>query len=148
MSPDSTWMHDCLETHWWLVKCDWHMPCSAMAYVIWAYKKFPECSPTHKKAGLCAVMPMWLVHIKEHVWTIGTCPTTILLSAMSECVNECCIERPKWKRGIASWDGRPVCSSGSWSGRGWLPSRKVEWHIMKKVAWGGKWKIVKQHLKI
>ena len=34
------------------------------------------------------------VHIKEHVWTTGTCPTTILLSAMSECVNECCIERP------------------------------------------------------
>ena len=38
-----------------------------------------ECSPTHKKAGVCAIMSMWLVHIREHVWTIGTCPTTILL---------------------------------------------------------------------
>ena len=23
----------------------------------------------------CAIRSMWLVHIKEHVWTIGTCPT-------------------------------------------------------------------------
>ena len=41
-----------------------------------------------KKAGVCAIMSMWLVHIKEHMWTIGTCPTTVLLSTMSECVYE------------------------------------------------------------
>ena len=23
---------------------------------------------------------------KEHMWTVGTCPTTVLLSTMSECV--------------------------------------------------------------
>ena len=40
----------------------------------------PECSPTRKKAGVCAIMSMWLVHIKEHVWTVRTCPTTIFLS--------------------------------------------------------------------
>ena len=28
------------------------------------------------------------------MWTVRTCTTTILLSALSECVNECCIERP------------------------------------------------------
>ena len=44
------------------------------------------------------------MHIKEHVWSIGTCPTTIPLSAMSECANECCIERPNEKRGIASYE--------------------------------------------
>ena len=33
------------------------------------------------------------VHIKEHMWSIRTSPTTILLSAMSECVGECCTER-------------------------------------------------------
>ena len=66
-----------------------------MAYVIWAHKRFTECYPTCKKAGLCAVMSMWLVNIKEHVWSIGTCPTTILLSAMGECVSECCTERLK-----------------------------------------------------
>ena len=47
-----------------------------------------ECSWTHKKAGVCTIMFIWLVHIKENVWTIGTCPTTILLSTvtMYECV--------------------------------------------------------------
>ena len=55
------------ETRWWLLRCDWHLLCSAMAYVIWAYKRFPECFPTCKKARVCAVMPMWLVHIKECV---------------------------------------------------------------------------------
>ena len=68
-------------------RCDWHPMCSAMAYVIWAYKRFPECSPTHKKAGVCAVMSMWLVHIKEYMWSVRTCPTTILLSAVRECVS-------------------------------------------------------------
>ena len=43
------------------------------------------------------------MHIKEHMWTIGTCPTTILLSAMSECVNECYIERSN-DRGTASYE--------------------------------------------
>ena len=38
-----------------------------------------------KKAGVCAIMSMWLVHIKEHVWTIGKCPTTVLLSAVTMC---------------------------------------------------------------
>ena len=77
----------------WLLICDWHLLWSAMAYVIWTYKRFPECSPTCKKARVCAIMLMWLVHIKEHVWTIGTCPTTTLLSVMSEWVNKCYIER-------------------------------------------------------
>ena len=39
----------------------------------------PEWSPTYKKAGVCAITSIWLVHIKEHVWTIRTCPTTIFL---------------------------------------------------------------------
>ena len=50
-----------------------------------------------KKAGVCTVMSMWLVHIKEHVSSIRTCPTTILLSTMIECVSECCIEGPNDK---------------------------------------------------
>ena len=95
MSPVSTWMGDSLR-HWWLLRCDWHLLCSAMAYVIWAYKRFPQCSPTCKKAGVCTVMPMWLVHIKEHV-DHQNMPTPILLSAMSECVNGCCIKRPNKK---------------------------------------------------
>ena len=111
-----------------VLRCDWNLLCCAMAYYVWAYKRFPECFPTHKKAGVCAVMPMWLVHIKEHVWTVGTCLTTTLLSAMSECVNECCIERPN-KNEI--WDGRPVCSPGSWSGRVWLPLKKSGMTVWK-----------------
>ena len=39
----------------------------------------PHCFPTHKKAGVCAVMPKWILHIKEHMWTLGICPPTILL---------------------------------------------------------------------
>ena len=85
---------------------------------------FSECSSTCKKAGVCAVMPMWLVHIKEHVWTVRTCPTTMLLSAMSECVNDCYIERPN-KRGTASYEmARPVCSPGSWSWKGLAPPQE------------------------
>ena len=34
---------------------------------------------------------------KKHVWSIGTSPTTIHLSAMSECASECCIEGPNDK---------------------------------------------------
>ena len=36
------------------------------------------------------------------------------------------------KRYCLVWDGRPVCSPGSWSGRGWLPPlEKVEWHSVE-----------------
>ena len=41
---------------------------------------------------------------KEHVWFIGTCPTTILLSAMSECTNEYCILKGQMKRVTASYE--------------------------------------------
>ena len=76
---------------------------------------------------MCAIMSMWLVHIKEHMWTVGTCPTTVLLSTMSECV----YEWQHWRRLVLGilhkvWC-RPVCSPGSWSGRGWLPFILV-WH--------------------
>ena len=64
--------------------------CGLLWLVIWACKRFPECSPTIKKPGVCAVMSMWLVHIKECMWSIRTCPTTMLLSAMSEFASECC----------------------------------------------------------
>ena len=64
---------------------------------------YTKCSPTCKKAGVYAVMSMLLVCIKEHVWSVRTCTTTILLSAMSECANECYIERLK-ERGIVSYE--------------------------------------------
>ena len=76
---------------------------------------------------MCAIMSTWLVHIKEHMWTIRTCPTTVLLSTMSECVYEW--QHWRWLLlGILHkvWCG-PVCSPGSWSGRGWLPLILV-WH--------------------
>ena len=96
---------------------------------------FTECYPTHKKAGLSTVMSMWLVHTKEHMWSIGTCPTTILQSATSECVSECHIEQAKWYRYCLVWDGRPVCSSESWSGRGWLPLNKGMTQYAKWPKW-------------
>ena len=33
----------------------------------WWKSRWWECSPTHKNAGVCAIMSIWLVHIKEHV---------------------------------------------------------------------------------
>ena len=67
-----------------------------------------QSSPTRKKAGVCAIMSIWLVHIKEHVWTIGTCPTTILLSTITMC--ECVCEWQHWrlvkKRICGTWDLR------------------------------------------
>ena len=61
------------------------------------------------------------------MWTIGTCPTTVLLSTTSKCV----YEWQHWRRLVLGilhkvWCG-PVCSPGSWSGRGWLPLILV-WH--------------------
>ena len=73
---------------------------------------------------MCAVMSMWLVYIKEHMWSIGTCPTTILLSAMSECVSECCIEGLNNKRGTASDEMVGLyASQGVDLGGGGSPSR-------------------------
>ena len=55
------------------------------------------------------------------MWTIGTCPTTVLLSTMSECVYVWQL----WRRLLLGILHKmwcvPVCSPGSWSGRGWLP---------------------------
>ena len=42
--------------------------------------------------------------MKEHVWSLRTCPTTILLSVISECANECCIERPNEKEVLPSYE--------------------------------------------
>ena len=64
------------------------------------------------------------MHIKEYVWSVGTCPTTILLSAMSECTKECCIERLK-KRSIASYEMADLYApQGVDLGGGGSPSRK------------------------
>ena len=65
------------------------------------------------------------MHIKEHVWTVGTCPTTILLSAMSECVNEFCIERLN-ERGTALYDMADLYAYQGVDMGGGSPSRKVE----------------------
>ena len=91
----------------------------------WWKSGWRECSPTRKKAGVCAIMSIWLVHIKEHVWTVGTCPTTILLSAVTMC--ECVCEWQQWRRLYqedlcAAWGMWPVCSPGSWSGERVAPS--------------------------
>ena len=49
--------------------------CSAYIYVV------PN---SVKKSGVCAVMSLRLVHIKEHVWSIGISLTTILLPTISK----------------------------------------------------------------
>ena len=95
----------------------------------WWKSGWRECSPTRKKAGVCAIMSIWLVHIKEHVWTIGTCPTTILLSTvnMCECVWMAALKAVGKRGSVPLVDCGPVCSPGSWSGRGWLPLI-LAWH--------------------
>ena len=54
----------------------WH------CYIVW-YVTRPSCAALHiytngtqlsKKAGVCAVMSVWLVHIKDHLWTIRFVP--------------------------------------------------------------------------
>ena len=109
-----------------------------MAYVIWAYKSSQSATEFLKKARLCAVMSMWLVRIKEHVWSIRTCPTTILLSTLSKWMcKKCCTEGSNDKEVLPHMRCRPECSPGSWSGRGWLPLKK--WcDTVWKVAWAAK----------
>ena len=67
-------------------------------------------------------------HKRTHVGLLETCPTTVLLSTMSECVYVCGKQWGWLLLGILHkmWC-RPVCSPGSWSGRGWLPLILV-WH--------------------
>ena len=73
------------------------------------------------------------MHIKEHVWSIGICPTTILLSAMSECANECCIERMN-ERGIASYEMADLYAPQGVDLGGCLPLKKKWNDTVCKVA--------------
>ena len=94
-------------------------------------QEFTECYLTRKKAGLCAVMSMWLVHIKEHVWSIGYAqpPSFYLWASWGV---KCCAGGLNEKEVWPCMRGQPVCSPGSWSGRGWLPLKKqndTEWKV-------------------
>ena len=86
-------------------------------------QEFTECYLTHKKARLCAVMSMWLVHIKEHVWSIGYAQPPSFYLWASRGV-KCCAGGLNEKEVWPCMRGQPVCSPGSWSGRGWLPLKK------------------------
>ena len=68
-----------------------------------------ECSLTHKKAGVYTVMTVWLVHIKDNVWTFGICPTTGLLSSLCECVYEWWRQRVDCKNRYAAPNWNTVC---------------------------------------
>ena len=107
---------------------------TGIAPKVW-YMTMPSCAVLHiytsgtwlgKKAGMSAVMSMWLVHIKEHVWTIWICPTTILLPTRYECGKFVALKEDRGRH-CPTWDGKPVCSTGSWSGRRWLLLNIKEW---------------------
>ena len=92
-------------------------------------QEFTECCLTRKKAGLCTVMSMWLVHIKRTCvvrWNMPNHCTSIY----REWVGSAAV-KGQMKRYCLAWDGGPVCSPGSWSGRGWLPLSE-EQHSMCK----------------
>ena len=98
-------------------------------------QEFTECYLTHKKAGLCAVMSMWLVHIKEHVWSIGYAQPPSFYLWASRGV-KCCAGGLNKKEVWPCMRGQPVCSPGSWSGRGWLPLKKwndSDWKVALAV---------------
>ena len=98
-------------------------------------QEFTECYLTHKKARLCAVMSMWLVHIKEHVWSIGYAQPPSFYLWASRGV-KCCAGGLNEKEVWPCMRGQPVCSPGSWSGRGWLPLKKwkdSEWKVARAV---------------
>ena len=69
----------------------------------------------------------------KDMWTIGTCPTTIPLSAMSECVNECCIERPN-ERGIVLYEMADLYATQGVNLGGVAPPQEKWNDSMKKVA--------------
>ena len=98
-----------------------------LAYVIWPYKRFPECSPTHKKTRMCAVMSMWLCMQKNMCGlTEHAQPPYFYLVWVSAALKGQTI-----KRYCLISDGRPICSQGVDLGGGGYPSRKVEWHSME-----------------
>ena len=73
-------------------------------------------------------MSMWLVH-----WNMPN-------YCLSICHEWVCEWMPHWigwmiKRYCLMWDGRPVCSPGSWSGRGWLPLNKGMTQYAKWPKW-------------
>ena len=103
-------------------------------------QEFTECYLTHKKAGLCAVMSMWLVHIKEHVWSIGYAqpPSFYLWASWGV---KCCAGGLNEKEVWPCMRGQPVCSPGSWSGRGGSPSRNG---MIQNGKWPEQWNHVKR----
>ena len=97
-------------------------------------QEFTECYLTRKMVGLCAVMSMWLVHIKEHVWSVGTCPTTVLLS-MSRLMCKVLHWRAEWKKryGLA-WKANLYAPQGVDLGGGGSPLNKwndTEWKVAR-----------------
>ena len=85
----------------------------------------------------------WCTQKYMHVWTIATCPATILLSTMRECEH--------WKaeqKGDISCMRWHTCKLPrefilEW----WLPVKKNGMTLYAKVALREKWKIIKWHMK-
>ena len=109
-NPGSTTGKVWLKLFWniWLEKF-WKKTKPSYPLLAWWKSGWRQCSPTHKKAGVCAIVSIWLVHIKEHVWAIGTCPTTILLSAVIMCEqwwiqgDAAGVHPPPWVQILSFW---------------------------------------------
>ena len=103
-------------------------------------QEFTECYLTRKKAGLCAVMSMWLVHIKEHVWSVGTCPTTILLSMSRLMCEVLCWRAELKKRYGLAWEADLYAPQGVDLGEGGSPS-------INGMIQNGSWPKQQNHVK-
>ena len=106
----------------------WH--CS----IVW-YVTRPSCAALHiymsstwlgKKAGVCAVMSMWMVHIKDHLWTVGFEPNCRAFNS-----SNMRLRLVMMANGLTSWVchvRQHHCMLHSWDGRRWLHLKKLDRH--------------------
>ena len=107
---------DCSETDPWPCPAELHATCISMV---------PD---SVKKAGVCAVMSMWLVHIKDYLWTVGFSSNQGVSNSSG--VRWTGYDGKMQNTECTTWGNTTVCSPGSWYMRRWLPLTK-DWHSQK-----------------
>ena len=107
---------------------------TSIATKVW-YLTMPSCAVLHihmsgirlgKKGCVLSCLCDWCT--LKNVWSIGICPTTILLPTRYECEMRKYVDLKAGRgRHCPTWCGRLVCSPGNWYGRRWFLLNIKEW---------------------
>ena len=118
--------------------------CHALLWLMYEHTRGSQIATKLIKRLGCAVMSMWLVHIKNMCGLLEHAqPLYFYLPWVSVWVLHW--RAKQQRRYCLIWDGRSVWSPGIWSGRGWLPLKK-EWHSMESGLGRKKCKVTLENL--